>query len=672
MRRLPKSVDYAAVGVSPVLIFLMISSLANFFVLLFHDGGYTSRLFYLIVMFTMGAVALARLVIEESRNYAAGYTIALGAAMLFVATGFVGNLLFSLGLIVLILYLADRIVHDCTLIDETVDASGEGLVDRGIEEWMGGKSDSKASESQSNAAKREKRKRSSQPGRTVFLLALAALPLFGVGQFMLQGDSATWSRAKLLLAIYLFSSLSLLVTTSFLNLRRYLRQRDVDMPGDVTVAWLTGGIALVGALLLIAFLAPLPGAMLAGWSPPKFGNEEQWSSRFGWGDEAAKNMSSEQDAGARQDSRPEGKDVNEKSKGSGNGESKDPSSSGSGSKSSGEKSSGAKQKQSGSGGEDGEKGSGGKNASKKGSGDQSGGKDAGKSKGSSGEQSSEKSGSKQDGKEKGKQTGENQSGDKGSSEKSGKQSGEKQSEQGDSGKPNESDSGANSESDQSSPDGNDSPDSRQDQAGKPSDGKNQDGNPSSQSEPKSSSNVLGNLFSGIASLLKLLLMLALVAVVLYYAYLMRDQILAWWRSLFERDAKPVTASGNMERVQARPPPRPFSSFQNPIGRESDPQRIIVVTFQAFEAWSRERGWDRSPEETPSEFIARLRRVTKERFDAKAIFGPLFRPAQNLATTYDRIAYGKGRASKADVENASQLWQQMQASTTAPPAANPRQ
>ncbi|MEM6468609.1 MAG: hypothetical protein AAF802_03510, partial [Planctomycetota bacterium] len=153
MRRLPQSADYAAVAVSPILIFLMISSLASFFVLLFYEGSFTDRIFYLIVMYTMGSVALARLVIEQNRAYAAGYTLLLAVAMFFVATSFIGNILVSGGIVFLIAYLADRIVHDCTLIDESVDASGEGLVDRGLEEWIGVGSESKANDSQPNSAK---------------------------------------------------------------------------------------------------------------------------------------------------------------------------------------------------------------------------------------------------------------------------------------------------------------------------------------------------------------------------------------------------------------------------------------------------------------------------------------------------------------------------------------
>ena len=98
----PQTADYAAVGVGPVLIFLMISSLANFFVMLFYQGGYPDRVFYLILMYTMGSVALARLVIEEDRAYSAGYAIALGAAMLFVMNRFLGAPLITAGLVLLI------------------------------------------------------------------------------------------------------------------------------------------------------------------------------------------------------------------------------------------------------------------------------------------------------------------------------------------------------------------------------------------------------------------------------------------------------------------------------------------------------------------------------------------------------------------------------------------
>ncbi|MCA9140774.1 MAG: hypothetical protein KDB00_28570, partial [Planctomycetales bacterium] len=312
MANRPQAADYAAIGVGPVLIFLMISSLANFFVSLFYQGNYSDRVFYLILMYTMGSVALARLVIEENRAYSAGYAIALGAAMLFVMSGFLGSLIFTLGLVLLIGYLADRIVHDCTVIDESVDASGEGLIDRGFDEMTGlsGKRHGAAGGEDAPLSEKERRrKKSHQPGRTVFLLALAALPLFGLGQFMLRNSPQVWARAQLMLGLYLFSSLSLLVTTSFLNLRRYLRQRDVDMPGDVTVAWLAGGVTLIAALLMLAFLAPMPGTALANISLPQFlKSDEMTASSMGWGNEGADVSESDSDAETNGDRSPGNKD----------------------------------------------------------------------------------------------------------------------------------------------------------------------------------------------------------------------------------------------------------------------------------------------------------------------------------------------------------------------------
>ncbi|MEM6474058.1 MAG: DUF4129 domain-containing protein, partial [Planctomycetota bacterium] len=555
-------------------------------------------------------------------------------------------------------------VHDCTLIDESVDASGEGLVDRGLEEWIGVGSESKANDSQPNSAKASKRKKGTQPGRTVFLLALAALPLFGVGQFMLQDNPGIWFRAKLLLAIYLFSSLSLLVTTSFLNLRRYLRQRDVDMPRDVTVAWLTGGMVLVAALLMVAYIAPMPGQMVAGWSPPTFGNEDQLSSRFGWGEEAAKNASSQQDAGAREDRNPQGKDVLSDSDEGGNGESQSPESKDSrGSSSS--KSSGDQQKQGGSGGEPGEKGSSNEQGSQKG-----GGKSSEQQKGSSGSDGKQQSQSDQNGQSgKSDDSGQSSSNDsqdaqsgQGDSSNSNKNEGANQQSDSESG----GKSGSKSESESSGDQSNSSSDSSDENSGQENDERSGQSSQSEQNvgDQRSSSalNGLTNMFSGIASLLKWLMILALVLVVVYYVYMIRDQLMEWWRRLFERDAKPAALQQTTIEPEMRKPPRSFGSYQNPVGRERDPVKVIAVTFQAFEAWCREHGWDRSLEETPTEYVARIRRAMPERFDTKALFEPIESDARSLSLTCDRVAYGKGRVTKRDFEMASRLWQYMQTHT----------
>jgi hypothetical protein len=262
--------DYAAIAIAPLLIFLMISSLANFLILILYHGGYPQRVAWTLLMFTLGAVGIARVAIERDRAYSLGYAGVLGIAAFIAMAKFVDSPIFSAFILALIAYLADVIVRDCTLIDDTVDASGQGLIDSGrifIKNQIQQGSDAEADES---PVKATGKKKTHQPGRTVMYLALAALPLFGLGQFFLRTDAGTWSRAQLLLACYLFSALSLLVTTSFLGLRRYLRQRQVEMPGDVSVAWLGGGLAMIAAVLFIAHVAPLPVLALNPFELPEF------------------------------------------------------------------------------------------------------------------------------------------------------------------------------------------------------------------------------------------------------------------------------------------------------------------------------------------------------------------------------------------------------------------
>ncbi|MCO8123908.1 DUF4129 domain-containing protein [Stieleria sp. TO1_6] len=721
MKSRPETADYAAVGVGPVLIFLMISSLANFFVMLFYDGNYHDRVFYLILMYTMGAVALARLVIEENRAYSAGYAIGLGAAMLFVMTRFLGNPVFTLGLIVLIGYLADRIVHDCTLIDESVDASGEGLIDRGLDEASGlpdRVNADRVAEETPLTDKERRRRRSHQPGRTVFLLALAALPLFGLGQFMLQDSPRVWARAQLMLGLYLFASLSLLVTTSFLNLRRYLRQRDVDMPTNVTVAWLAGGVAMIAALLILAFLAPMPGAALAHISVPKFlTTGEQNASSVGWGNEAADKFEDESAAETAGDSQPNGK----QQKGTGgNGkqseEAKGQQQSGqqqSGQQQSGQQQSGQQQsgqQQSGQQ-QSGQQQSGQQQSGQQQSGQQqSGQQQSGQQQSGqqlsgqqqSGQQQSgqQQSGQQQSGQQQSgqQQSGQQQSGQQqsGQQQSGQQQSGQQQSENGkkkadaeakslEEGERKQGQNESDAETDDDSKGDEKQSEDDQSESGenesKPGESKASEQQSSNQSDSgsKSSTNStspssmpsLGGALGALGSLLRLLMILGLIAVVGFYLYQIREQLLNWWQSLFSREPanSPSAAPSGISDLQ-QAPPKPFSAFTNPLGREKDPRRSVLITVHAFDAWVRERGWPRRPDETPSEFIDRLRAAAARNSDASALLQPVESAARSLAFAHDRIVYGRGKARQSDLDAAKKLWQHMTARSTA--AAPPSQ
>ena len=63
--------------------------------------------------------------------------------------------------------------------------------------------------------------------------------------------------------MYVAAALSLLVTTSFLNLRRYLRQRHIEMPLPIAGTWVGVGAVLIVIVMMLAMLIPRPGAEVA-------------------------------------------------------------------------------------------------------------------------------------------------------------------------------------------------------------------------------------------------------------------------------------------------------------------------------------------------------------------------------------------------------------------------
>lgn len=158
-----------------------------------------------------------------------------------------------------------------------------------------------------------------------------------------------------------------------------------------------------------------------------------------------------------------------------------------------------------------------------------------------------------------------------------------------------------------------------------------------------------SVFSG---LIKFIVFVGLIAVVLVFLWLNRDWISQWWDSLFGRRSDSSAASTDeFLAANSQVPPRSFSSFRNPIGRESDVRRVVVITYQAFEAWAREQGVPRGRDETPSEF---LRRAVKVAPQAST-------PAGQIVDAYNRIAYGMGRPTEGDMKAAAEVWQLMQSS-----------
>ena len=79
---------------------------------------------------------------------------------------------------------------------------------------------------------------------------------------------------------YISSGMGLLLATSFLNLRRDLRQRKLKMPGAMTATWLSTGAVVIIGLTVLAAALPLPGT---GWSVVRGstpGSSDARASRF--------------------------------------------------------------------------------------------------------------------------------------------------------------------------------------------------------------------------------------------------------------------------------------------------------------------------------------------------------------------------------------------------------
>ena len=304
-RRDKTTIDYIVIALNPALIVTMIASLVYFLTLCMYRGDFIARINYILFLFIVAAVGIARIAIEEGRGRAMAFALGLGAATLLSTMRFVGEgMLMVVGLLTVIWYLADRITIDCTLIDEQSDASGEGLMQGGLfggaakqesdvsldgtTQSLTDRRDNDQAATGTNDPQRPRgKKRGHRPGMWILYLAFAAIPLYGLGQVLLPGDTATRDSALRSLAIYLASSLLLLVTTSFLGMRRYLRQRGVDMPAGISIRWLGFGAALVAGLLMLCFLLPKPGQLLASLELPASVSSPEGlqANKQGWGDE---------------------------------------------------------------------------------------------------------------------------------------------------------------------------------------------------------------------------------------------------------------------------------------------------------------------------------------------------------------------------------------------------
>lgn len=290
----PSSADWVTIALSPPLIMAMIVSLVFFVLAIFYHGEFTHRLHVILFFFIFGIVLVARIALEtgfEERAPLYGSVLALltwfgmGSLVTYPPELAAPSWLINAGLVALAWWLSYRLVYSCTYIDEKADNTGTGMLQAA---GLDAPSDAVAEPAkpdtiaEEEAPKRGKkpaaqpswwqryqrysaeRRQTQPPGLWVVYFGLAALPIFGLGQALIDvSDVERRDRTVFYMTVYIISSLGLLVTTAFLGLRRYLRQRRLEMPVTVTTAWVSLGVVLVACLTAIGALLPRPQAQPA-------------------------------------------------------------------------------------------------------------------------------------------------------------------------------------------------------------------------------------------------------------------------------------------------------------------------------------------------------------------------------------------------------------------------
>lgn len=667
--------DYMAIAITPALIMLLTGSLVWFLAELGYDGGRPSRIRWILFWFVIGAVLVARIAIENGRAHAAMFLAGLAGATSLTIFKFAPEAplvpIICLGVVA---WCADKLTWDCTLIDESEDASGEGLLQvAGVADEAeltenntaapstdsADQSDGKADGKQIPFWKRlfvnesERAGRPHAPGLWVVYFSLAALPLYGFGQMWIPAhQEASRHFAFQCLLVYVGAALGLLLMTSFLGLRRYLRQRNLEMPTAMAATWIGMGSAISIGILVVALLLPRPqGDYSISEAIDYVSGEVQEASDWAFLDDDG-------GEGEGQLSGPANADAEK-------GSATDPDQQGKpGGKTPGNQvaQNDPQNAQDGDGGKEPGKGENGQT-----SGDQQGESQQGKGEKNNGEQTAQNDepGSKSDsppadqqassegGKQDGGQKQDDDPKQEGQRTAQNENAGDKQ--QGDSGEASEESSSeqmAQNDAEQSPDDAGEENADERDSA------EAEQAESSDTSTTESDSSWMDTIAENMGSLFKWLIYAALAAGVIYMAIKNWPAVVHFLQNLWAEllgmfGRKPVAvAEGEEEADEPVTPPRPFSAFSDPFrsgkAAQSSPSELLQYTFEALQAWAFENNCGRTPDQTPMEFGQRLQ---SRRLKISA-------EAHEVSLLYAQVAYGDHRPDDSSVATLQKLWRKL--------------
>lgn len=671
-RRMPETLaDYVVVGIAPALIMLLVGSLVFYLIGVFYQGDFPFRLTWVMGLFVMATVCVSRIAMEEGASYATLFGFPLAVVVGIAVIRFVqieGPLaaispIINLGLLALIWWCVNKLTWDCTLIDDRTDNSGQGLLramgweaslEHGVSQMQGLAAASSSETAVAGVSDRgteqpnESRpwwerllRRKDQPaahGRWVVYFSVAALPLFGIGQYFIDPNNVAGRRfAFWMLVVYVGSALGLLLSTSFLGLRRYVRKRHLEMPVEMTATWLAVGVTMIVALLMVAAILPRPAPeyslmaaveqRLGKWTSP-----ERKANQIAAAVEGAEGSSSAS-AESQEPDQPSGDGASQDGQGQGaatDGEAKDSSAnspSGDGSRASETNSS--------------------SDAAQQGTQQNAGSSDAAAE--SANQPGGEQSGSGQP------------------------MAGEQANAQAQAQSPSQVQSQSQDESQAGGADGPRDRDSSQHSE----DFASQDTASGDQSSAiKSSASrspvpQLGQLAVQAGNLLRYAFYAVLAVLAAWLAWRYRHQLLAAWQQLLRelsellgwllgKRTSPADASG---MAATEPPPPSFRDFVDPFasGQASRMSAVQLVhySYEALQAWARDYATARQPGQTPHEFT-----------QAVALEQPAVDvPARQLGEIYSRVAYARATPPAQTAAILQVLWQAMNAAAVRGVAAN---
>src|SRR5215469_16177059 len=121
--------DFLVVCVSPILIMLLVGSLCFFLIEVFVHGESVGSLRWVMFWFVLAIVLVSRIGIEQGTGHAMVYGLGLAVAVwLYMTRMFPAWVVLNIGLLAAVWWCANKLVWDCTLINDEEDASGAGLL----------------------------------------------------------------------------------------------------------------------------------------------------------------------------------------------------------------------------------------------------------------------------------------------------------------------------------------------------------------------------------------------------------------------------------------------------------------------------------------------------------------------------------------------------------------